>query len=461
MRCPDLPPVSNGRIQVEFGDYSVMYVARLVCDKGFITWGQASISCQEGSWSSPPASCRPLSCGFPPRLEKARARLENGTTLWNDEAVYDCEPGYLMVVNESSARDFARVTCSIQGEWTSTASIKCVDASQLDGFLSGSAKVSINIIYSLLALLIIFSIPLLVFYCCSRRKQNQKKKGKEERSEKRVRESESGSPRAGIYSVSSGQILQPATVSPSTLRSLSSGSNSFKPSNPASQPSQPSSLPYNTWQTPDRRLTKTSLPFQFESPILTAPPSSRSTLVLEEPVIDEAGYASLIAKQDPLYEPLRETRRQGEGGREEEEEGNTTTHTYDDVPVREPEYANMMFYPGQASSYPDLLEMVRRGSKTPSPPLTKEGEEEEEGEGEGPHSHLYAKVDLSRKRSRPSSTESQETVLSSAAATASSSDSYTKTLIEKFNQFLEQSGHVSVSNNNYKNTPDKRLTSQH
>ena len=435
----------------------MMYVARLVCDEGFIPWGQSSMSCQEGAWSSPPASCRPLSCGFPPRVEKAKARLENGTTLWNDEAVYDCEPGYLMVVNDSSAQDYARVTCSIQGEWTTTSSIKCVDASQLDGFLSGSARVSINIIYSLLALLIIFSIPLLVFYCCSRRRQNQKKKKSgRDRSEKTLKETDSESPRAGIYSVSAGQILQPATISPSTLRSLSSGSNSFKPFSPPGQASQPSSLPYNTWQSPDKRLTKTSLPFQFESPILTAP-STRSTLVVEEPIIDEAGYASLIAKQDPLYEPLRETKGQVEVRKEEEEgsSSSSTGHTYDDVPIREPEYANMIFYPGQGpSSYPDLLEMVRRSSKTPSPVLTKEVEEEEEES----HSHLYAKVDLSRKRSRPSSTESQETVISSAAA--SNSDSYTKTLIEKFNQFLEQSGHVSVSNN-YKNTPDKRLTSQH
>ena len=447
--------MSNGRLEVE----TDRPVARLVCDPGFITWGQATISCQEGVWSSPPASCRPLSCGLPPRVEKAKARLENGTTLWNDEAVYDCEPGYLMVVNDSSARDYARVSCSIQGQWTTTSSIKCVDASQLDGFLSGSAKVSINIIYSLLALLIIFSIPLLVFYCCSRRRQTKKTSSPRERSEKSVKESGGGvsesqsSPRAGIYSVSSGQILQPATVSPSTLRSLSSRSNSFKPFSYSSQPSQPSSLPYSTWQTADKRLTKTSLPFQFESPILSVPSTRSSTLVLEEPIIDEAGYASLINKQDPLYEPLRETMGEVEGRKEEEEEV-STTHTYDDVPIREPEYANLMFQPAGQSSFPDLLEMVRRSSsQTPSPGLASHQGEEEETV-----SHLYAKVDLSRKRSRPSSTESQETVLSSAAA--SNSDSYTKTLIEKFNQFLEQSGHVAVTNN-YKNTPDKRLTSQH
>ena len=102
MRCPDLEPVSNGSMQLEFDVYDVMYVARLVCDRGFISWGQSTISCSAGAWSHPPATCRPLSCGYPPRIDRARARLQNGTTLWNDEAVYGCDPGYLMVVNDSS-----------------------------------------------------------------------------------------------------------------------------------------------------------------------------------------------------------------------------------------------------------------------------------------------------------------------------------------------------------------------
>ena len=95
-------------------------------------------------------------------------------------------------------------------------------------------------------------------------------------------------------------IHRPATVSPNTLRSLSSGST-FKP---FSYTSQPTSLPFNNWQTTERRPTKSSLPFQFESPILTVPSSVRSSLK-EEPMIDEAGYASLVSKQDPVYEPLR------------------------------------------------------------------------------------------------------------------------------------------------------------
>ena len=463
LRCPDLDQVSNGSLQLEFDVYDVMYVARLVCDLGYITWGKSTISCVEGEWSSPPASCKPLSCGYPPRIERAKVRLQNGTTLWNDEAVYDCEPGYLMVVNDSSARDYARVTCSEQGDWVSTSSIKCVDATQLDGFLSGSARVSINIIYSLLALLIIFSLPLLIFYCCTRRKRNKKKKSSERparlaeddlRSEGTVKDSgvgsESSSPRVGVYSVSSGMIIQPATVSPNTLRSLSSGST-FKPFSY----SAPSSLPHTGWQG-ERRLTKTSLPFQFESPVTTVP-SVRSSL-MEEPVIDEAGYASLITKQDPVYEPLREV------GDEVVEEDQSTDHTYDDVPTREHEYANMMFYneklaneSTQNCSFPDLLEMVTK-SKTPSPVVTGKPSCEQE------EPHLYAKVDMSRKRSRPSSLESQATVLSESQETvlsAPQTDSYTKTLIEKFNQFLEQSGHCGQLSNDFKNTSDKRLTSQH
>ena len=459
-RCPDLSPVTNGSLQLEFDVYDVEYVARVVCQLGFITWGQSTVSCVEGEWSSSPASCRPLSCGLPPRIDKAQARLENGTTLWNDEAVYGCDPGYLMVVNDSSARDYARVTCSIQGEWVSTSNIKCVDATQLDGFLSDSARVSINIIYSLLALLIIFSLPLLIFYCCSRRRRTKKRKAspgpggvvRDSKCEEEVRSetggldsgvgSDTSSPRTGVYSVSSGMIIQPATVSPNTLRSLSSGST-FKP---FSYTGQPTSLPFNNWQTTERRLTKSSLPFQFESPILTVPSSVRSSLK-EEPMIDEAGYASLVSKQDPVYEPLREAGREVKLEEEEEEE-ERCEHTYDDVPNREHEYANMMFYNEKLtgdsatnSSFPDLLEMV---TKTPSPMV------DSKVTSEAPH--LYAKVDMSRKRSRPNSTESQETVL------CANNDSYTKTLIEKFNQFLEQSGQAS---HDFRNSTDKRLTSQH
>ena len=104
-RCPALAPVSHGRILLEFDDLEVSYRARLECDRGYVAWGHSSLAClASGLWSSEPglSSCRPLSCGAPPPLANAGVLLRNGSTVWRDEAVYTCDPGYLLVVNDST-----------------------------------------------------------------------------------------------------------------------------------------------------------------------------------------------------------------------------------------------------------------------------------------------------------------------------------------------------------------------
>merc|ERR1719430_2726810 len=83
-----------------------------------------------------------------------------------------------------------------------------------------------------------------------------------------------------------------------------------------------------------------------------------------------------------------------------------------------------------SGSYPDLLEMVTRSS-SPSP-------REQMG--------VYAKVDLSRKRSRPNSDASTiesngSTPGGNGAEKKDTLDSYTRTLIDRFNSFLETEGH--------------------
>merc|ERR1719357_2304953 len=85
-----------------------------------------------------------------------------------------------------------------------------------------------------------------------------------------------------------------------------------------------------------------------------------------------------------------------------------------------------------SGSYPDLLEMVTR-SNSPSA-------REQAG--------MYAKVDLSRKRSRPNSDASTIESNGSSTTTATTPaggngglDSYTRTLIDRFNSFLETEGH--------------------
>ena len=345
--------------------------------------------------------------------------------------------------------------CSEEGVWLQNDNIKCVDASQLGGYLSGSARISINIIYCLLALLIVMSIPLLVYYCCGKTKKRNKESpsmmitgikdnGEEDcGSQKTVYDSgvSTGSslpsPKAGIYSVSSGKILAPATVSPNTLRSLSSLSNTFKP---FSYTTQPKSLPYNNWPKKERNVTRTSLQFHFDSPMIE---DDHCSTPRPEPLIDEAGYASLIIKQeDPVYEPVRETEDDTRLSPE------LSDNMYDDVPsarssseTGEHNYANLSHEePGAAitahtsASYPDLVQMVTKNPGTQSETELRRASDVSESGVD----NLYAKVDLTRKRSRPSSSDSGDTVVQN---TKNSLDSYTKQLIEKFNTFLEQSVH--------------------
>ena len=367
----------------------------------------------------------------------------------------------ILIFDVFSAQQHALSVCSEEGVWSQNFDIKCVDASQLGGYLSGTARISINIIYCLLALLIIMSVPLLVYYCCGRnchlkRKKKEKPATMMITGTKDDREEDAGhdsgvssggsslpSPKVGIYSVSSGKILAPATVSPNTLRSLSTSSNTFKP---FSYTSQPNSLPYSNWPKKERNATRTSLQFHFDSPMME---DVHCSTPRSEPLIDEAGYASLIIKQeDPVYEPVRES----------EEDvtmtpGGNTDNMYDDVPSTRSScsvtqgghnYANLSYeepgdMPGAAmmrgessASYPDLVQSVQ--TKLPGCQSETELRRASDVSGSGGDlDNLYAKVDLTRKRSRPNSSDSEETVLQN---TKNGLDSYTKQLIEKFNKFL-------------------------
>ena len=239
------------------------------------------------------------------------------------------------------------------------------------------------------------------------------------------------SPKAGVYSVSCGRVIQPATVSPNTLRSFSSSaSNTFKPF--SYTPDQPSSLTLNNWSKKERNAT--SLQFQFDSPLKQVD----QVQMKQEPIIDEAGYASLIIKQDPVYEPVKQD------VAVVQESFNQRDNLYDDVPQSEPDhnYANLA-YPhdpvietrASSASFPDLLQML----------TTKNSEQSHENVADTENTdNLYAKVDLSRKRSRPNSSESGDTVVDVTKNNSHNmTDSYTKTIIDKFNLFLEQGGHSS------------------
>ena len=235
-------------------------------------------------------------------------------------------------------------------------------------------------------------------------------------------------------------------VSPSTLRSLSlATSNTFKPFSYTAG-AQPASLPgpHAGWPRRERGpATRTSLQFHFDKT-----EDGGSSGGQAEPVIDEAGYASLIARPgscaDPVYEPLRGRGGGGDSVASAAASCGDQLQLYDDVPrssscgsqpqLAEHSYANIAACPDPASartsaaSFPDLLQMVAAATPAPLAASTDT---------------LYAKVDLTRKRSRPNSSDSgsgAETVVSN---TKNNLDSYTKTLIEKFNLFLEQGGHSS------------------
>ena len=191
-------------------------------------------------------------------------------------------------------------------------------------------------------------------------------------------------PSIGVYNVTTGSIIHPATVNPSTLRSFSTSHNTFKPLNYPLQPlslhswsSVPSSIP-NIQSLPPGFLpgsyvgTPISFPgnSRFPGGSIGFPPgynagsNTRKLSKTDEPKIDESGYATLILKKEPLYEQVTP-------------EPEPEPVTYDSVPRRYSvhEYMNteslakvVENIPEQedTSSFPDLLEMVTK-SKTPSP----------------------------------------------------------------------------------------------
>jgi len=471
--CQTPPPVKGAKVEV-LGSRAI-YSCSV---PGTVLWG-AGLTCADGQWKGRLPSCSPLSCGEPPSVQFASHSLGNSSFLVGELAVYTCHDGFLMVVNSSNspvATEQAAAMCLSSGSWGPTHHLTCVDASQLGKGWLESASLSINIIYILLALLTVLTVPLLLLHCCGRRLCSSCPRESKKPAEEAIWSpgGESGSPPSpsspppssnpsgsGLYSVSSGLVIQPATISPSTLRSLSSSSNTFKP---FSYTAQPHSVPY-PWHQSDP--TRPSVAFQFDSSPQV--PSSQNSPVPPpgSPTIDEAGYASLVSLRketikEPIYEPISELRPLTAAGntRIQQQDEDIGGNTYDSVPPitanTDHLYANTQtmeeekreYKEGKrkvdptttllrkekgmvrsSGSYPDLLEMVTR-SGSPGP-------REQMG--------VYAKVDLSRKRSRPNSDASTIESSGSAGLAAGEKkdtlDSYTRTLIDRFNSFLETEGH--------------------
>lgn len=164
--CPAPPRVEGA--QVEMVGRRALYT----CATGTVLWG-AALTCTEGRWRGAPPTCSPLSCGPPPAVAHATHSSSNSSFLVGEEVVYTCSLGFLMVVNSSTspvAREQAVAGCGEEGEWSDTAHLSCVDASHLGSSTwIATASLSINIIYILLALLTLLTLPLLLLHCCGHR----------------------------------------------------------------------------------------------------------------------------------------------------------------------------------------------------------------------------------------------------------------------------------------------------
>ena len=220
--------------------------------------------------------------------------------------------------------------CSETGDWDYKMNFTCVDAGQLTTAWGGSASLSINIIYCLLALLIALMVPLTLIHCwgkkCRHKKttkmdendtappgfngndfQNNTILYPDELDSRNFTGLGNPSPKIGVYNVKSGSVIHPATVNPNVLRSYSSAS-SFKPIQV--NPPQPFSLPSWNHSTPtleaaERARVNASRPIciNLDNSADGAGLSANEDGDLsDKPDVDDSGYATLILKEEPYYE---------------------------------------------------------------------------------------------------------------------------------------------------------------
>ena len=211
------------------------------------------------------------------------------------------------------------VECSDTGDWYSKMNFTCVDAGQLTTTWGGSASLSINIIYCLLALLIALMVPLTLIHCWGkkcRHKKNSKIEIEEslppgfigsefqnstilhsdELDSRTIAGMGNPSPKIGVYNVKSGSVIHPATVNPHVLRSYSSAS-SFKPIQVTAP--QPFSLPGATW---NHSTPRTGRPLNISLDNTLGESGISEGSDKPAPEVDESGYATLILKDEPYYE---------------------------------------------------------------------------------------------------------------------------------------------------------------
>ena len=107
--CPELPPVQFGTADSssrQYGD-EVLFL----CDSGYEMIGPSGVLClADGTWDDDPPECAPVSCGLPPMVDHAMPDLVNGT-LFPAHITYVCDTGYR--ANGSGA-----ASCLAEGSWS-------------------------------------------------------------------------------------------------------------------------------------------------------------------------------------------------------------------------------------------------------------------------------------------------------------------------------------------------------
>ncbi|XP_013879108.1 beta-2-glycoprotein 1 [Austrofundulus limnaeus] len=115
-RCPYPEPISNGELLYE--DTIYQSTINYTCNEGYILTGPMSAVCQaNGTWSTPPPICIPVSCGLAPIPEFGMViyerRVRGNTTDYGLTAKYTCLPPFALFGKPTAQ-------CTAEGTWTET-----------------------------------------------------------------------------------------------------------------------------------------------------------------------------------------------------------------------------------------------------------------------------------------------------------------------------------------------------
>ncbi|XP_037545698.1 beta-2-glycoprotein 1 [Nematolebias whitei] len=139
-QCPYPDLITNGESFYE--DTVYQSGINYTCNEGYILTGPRSAVCQaNGTWSTPPPKCIPVSCGLAPIPQFGMViyerRVRGRTTEYGLKATYTCLPPYAL---------FGKATaeCTAMGTWTETPEcrvVTCCPPENIErGYMSNSER---------------------------------------------------------------------------------------------------------------------------------------------------------------------------------------------------------------------------------------------------------------------------------------------------------------------------------